>query len=241
MKLYFVTGTTKGLGKALAEQLARDANNEVVTFSRTADGIAGVRHYPLDLAQPERVSPQFEAALKACRSRRYDAVALYNNAGVVLPIGPLATNDPALLDDNIRVNLTSPMILTGAFVAGTSGMSNKRLVVNISSGAAKRPVPGWTAYCAAKAGLDMATRVAGVEAGDAGLVVCSLAPGVVDTPMQAQVRGASEADFPDVARFKAMKADGALRQPEDVAAAILALEAQGKFTHGGLHDIREMS
>jgi benzil reductase ((S)-benzoin forming) len=62
----------------------------------------------------------------------------------------------------------------------------------------------------------------------------------VDTPMQAQVRRASEADFPDVERFKAMKADGVLRAPEDVAKAILALEARGKFTHGGIHDIRQM-
>jgi len=240
MKLYFVTGTTKGLGRALAEQLARDANNEVVTFARRADGIVGARHYDLDLALPERIAAVFAAALKDCKATAYDTVTLYNNAGVVGPVGPLSSCDPGAVDVNIRVNLTSPIILTGAFVAGTAALSKRRLVVNISSGAGKRPVAGWGAYCASKAGLDMATRVAGLEAYDPGLIVCSLAPGVVDTPMQAQVRGASEADFPDVARFRAMKEEGTLRPPEDVAAAILAIEAAGRFVNGGLLDIREM-
>jgi len=241
MKLYFVTGRRLLSLGGIAEMLARDAEHEVVTFARKPDGIVGARHYELDLTRPERIASVFATALRECRARAYDAITLYNNAGVVQPVGPLASNDARLLDDAIRVNLTSPLILTGAFLSGTRGLSAKRLVVNISSGAGKRPIPGWTAYCAAKAGLDMATRVAGTEGGDAGLVVCSLAPGVVDTPMQEQVRSASEADFPDVARFKAMKADGVLRPPQDVAAAILALEAAGKFTHGGIHDIREMA
>jgi benzil reductase ((S)-benzoin forming) len=243
MNLYFITGTTKGIGKALAEQLASDANNEVVTFSRRPDGVAGASFHAMDLTQPAQVAPAFMAALKACKARRGDAYAsitLYNNAGVVAPVGPLSTNDAASVDDNLRVNLTSPMILMGAFIAATAGMSSKRLVVNISSGAGKRPIAGWSAYCAAKAGIDMATRVAGIENTEPGLIVCSLAPGVVDTPMQAQVRSASETDFPDVARFKAMKTDGVLRAPEDVAAQIVALEKGGKFTHGGIHDIREM-
>lgn len=240
INLHFITGTTKGLGKALAEQLAGDPANEVVTFSRRADGIANARHYDLDLAATERIAAVFATALKECRERSYAAITLYNNAGVVAPVGPLAACDPMELDANIRVNLTAPLILMRAFIGGTAGMSAKRLVVNISSGASKRPVPGWTAYCTSKAGLDMATRVAALETEDPGLVVCSLAPGVVDTPMQAQVRGASEADFPDVARFKAMKEEGALRPPSDVAAAILGLAEAGRLENGGIHDIREM-
>lgn len=241
MNLYVVTGTTKGLGRELATQLAGDPANDVITLSRAEDALAGVRNQHADLALPESLPAIIAAALAGCRAARYDKAVLINNAGVVTPVAPLADCDTLALDANIRVNLTAPMVLMQAFMAGTQEKSARRLVINISSGAGKRPIAGWSAYCAAKAGLDMATRVAALEAGDTGLVICSLAPGVVDTPMQATVRAASAADFPDVARFRAMKAEGALRPAADVAAHILRLEAAGRFENGGVHDLREMT
>ena len=130
------------------------------------------------------------------------------------------------------------MILTGLF-ARTRWAPGHKLVINISSGAARRPIAGWAAYCAAKAGLDMATRVASVES-PAGMAVCSLAPGVIDTTMQEKVRGADVSEFPDVARFRAMKADGVLRDANAVARDIVRLIEEGKLTNGGNFDIREL-
>jgi benzil reductase ((S)-benzoin forming) len=122
-------------------------------------------------------------------------------------------------------------------------LAKERLIVNISSGAAKRAIAGWSAYCAAKAGLEMATRVAALDASinDPTLAICSLAPGVVDTQMQAVVRGTTEKEFPDVERFRAMKADGVLRDAHDVARDIATLIAGGRLTNGGNFDIREMT
>ena len=81
------------------------------------------------------------------------------------------------------------------------------------------------------------TRVVGLEHSDPGLVVCSLAPGVIDTPMQAELRAADALDFPDVARFRDLEARGALRPPEAVALDILRAEAAGRFRHGAVLDL----
>ncbi len=118
-----------------------------------------------------------------------------------------------------------------------------RRIVNISSGAARRPIFGWGAYCAAKAGLDMASRVAQLEAATRGhpVEVSSLAPGVIDTGMQETVRGASPEDFVDVERFRAMKTEGTLRSAADVAADILRLEAAGKLQGDAIQDLRQIA
>lgn len=240
MNLYLVTGTTRGLGLALVRTLAARDDAEVVAFSRSAQSLPRVRAYQVDLSQPDAVLPVVRTAIAACSLSKYDKVVLLNNAGIVVPVGPLARNEPAQLDANIRTNLLGPLVMMRAFIEVTESLARDRLIVNISSGAGKRPVAGWTAYCASKAGLDMATRVAALEA-PAGLTVCSLAPGVVDTPMQAELRQAKVADFPDLARFQAMMAEGTLRPPEEVATTILRCIDQGKLQNGGLHDVREMA
>jgi NAD(P)-dependent dehydrogenase (short-subunit alcohol dehydrogenase family) len=132
------------------------------------------------------------------------------------------------------------MVLGGWFARALAPRAESVLVVNISSGAAKRAIAGWSAYCASKAGLDMGTRVAALEAAP-NVAVCSLAPGVVDTPMQGVVRSADEQTFPDRARFQAMKDDGVLRPAADVAGDILAAIDAGKLTNGGNFDLREMA
>jgi len=115
-------------------------------------------------------------------------------------------------------------------------------IINISSGAGRRPISGWSAYCASKAALDMATRVVALEAQSRRRPVeaVSLAPGVVDTDMQGEIRGMEPAQFADVERFRAMKAEGALRTAEDVAADILRLEGEGRLVGDAVLDLRQL-
>jgi benzil reductase ((S)-benzoin forming) len=194
----------------------------------------------VDLNDLSSIEPAFNRAAGLFAGEAFESAALINNAGLVAPVARFDHLDPLLTAANINVNLVAPMLLTRLFAERTAGIAAKRLVVNISSGAAKRAIAGWSAYCAAKAGLEMATRVAALEAGE-GLSICSLAPGVIDTPMQAVVRSAGADAFPDVARFQAMKADGTLRDADDVARDIIALCKGGKLTNGGNFDIREMT
>lgn len=240
MNLYIISGTTKGLGAALLSQLAADAGNLVIGLSRGAEVLAAPANVHVDLNDINSISPAFGRAAGLFAGKAFEAAVLINNAGLVSPVARFDHLDPSLTATNIHVNLVAPMLLTRLFAECTAGTAAKRLVVNISSGAAKRAIAGWSVYCAAKAGLEMATRVAAMEAGE-GLSICSLAPGVIDTPMQATVRSVGSDAFPDVARFQAMKADGTLRDAGDVARDIIALCKSGKLTNGGNFDIREIT
>ena len=240
MNLYLITGTTKGLGAALRDELAQDAGNVVICFSRapsTADAPANIH---VDLADIASIAPAFATCESIIASRQWQRALLINNAGVVGPVDSFDRLDPLAIANNINVNLVAPMVLQGLFANATRECASERLVVNISSGAAKRAIAGWTVYCAAKAGLEMATRAAALAV-DEGLTICSLAPGVVDTPMQAEVRALNEDVFPDVARFRAMKIDRVLREAGDVARDIVKLIKENKLTHGGNFDIRELT
>jgi benzil reductase ((S)-benzoin forming) len=232
MNLYVVTGTTRGLGRALAERIAKDPSNELITLSR---GQA-------DLADPASIESAWDDLDRRIAGKPYAKAVLINNAGVIPPIGPLERADPAELERNLAVNLLAPMLLMRRFLRATGAVPLRR-IINLSSGAARRPIFGWSAYCAAKAGLDMASRAVALEAETRGLAVevSSLAPGVIDTPMQEKVRGASAEDFMDVERFRTMKADGTLRPAADVAADILRLEGAGKLRGDPIQDLRQLA
>ncbi len=244
MDLYIVTGTTRGLGKALADEIARDSNNELIAIARAPDAdIPGGVRFSADLSDLSAVAKVAARMQKRIRGRRYDKAVLINNAGIVQPVAPLERADAAELERNLAVNLVAPMLLMREFLRVTEGVAKVRRIVNISSGAGRRPISGWSAYCAAKAGLDMATRVVALEAQSRGLAVeaVSLAPGVIDTAMQERVRGADASDFADVDRFKQMKADGTLRSAADVAADILRAERSGRLAANPVADLRELA
>ena len=244
MNLYVVTGTTQGLGAALATRIALDPGNELVALARAPDGpIAGGTRFQVDLADAHAVGKACERIAERIRGKRYDKAVLINNAGVVAPVAPLERADAAELERNLAVNLVAPMLLMRGFLVATEGVARLRRIVNISSGAGRRPISGWSAYCAAKAGLDMATRVVALESQARGLAVeaVSLAPGVIDTAMQGVVRGASAEDFADVERFRQMKSEGTLRPAADVAADILRAEAAGQLVGDAVLDLRQIA
>jgi benzil reductase ((S)-benzoin forming) len=235
MDLYVVTGTSRGLGAALAAALRARADVRLVAIGRSQADIVS------DLGSADGARQAGEALAALVAGLRPEKAVLINNAGVVEPVGPLESVDAEALARNLQVNLVAPMLLMRAFLGATREVALRR-IINISSGAGRRAIFGWSAYCAAKAGLDMATRVVAEEAMARGEPVeaVSLAPGVIDTPMQAVVRGADATAFPDVERFRTMKADGTLRPAADVAADILRLEAAGRFRGDPVRDLRGM-
>lgn len=243
MDLAIITGTTSGIGAALRDVLVADKNNFVITLSRAPGTTASPFNVSLDVSDLGAIESAFATVTVHIGDQHFDRAVLINNAGVVSPVGAFDQISAADTGHNLIVNVAAPMVLSRLFALATRQIANRRLIVNISSGAAKRAIAGWSAYCAAKAGLEMATRVAALEAAitDPTLSICTLAPGVVDTQMQGLIRGTNEAQFPDVARFRAMKADGLLRDAHDVARDIVALVAGAKLTNGGNFDIREMT
>jgi NAD(P)-dependent dehydrogenase (short-subunit alcohol dehydrogenase family) len=243
MNLYIVTGTTRGLGQALAERIAHDPANELIALARAPDApVPGGARLECDLADAAAVERAFDRIEQRVRGKHYAKAVLVNNAGVVMPVGPLETLDAGAIERHVMVNVVAPLLLMRRFLRATEGAAMLARIINISSGAGRRPISGWSAYCASKAALDMATRVVALEAQSRRRPVeaVSLAPGVVDTDMQGEIRGMEPAQFADVERFRAMKAEGALRTAEDVAADILRLEGEGRLVGDAVLDLRQL-
>lgn len=246
MSLFIVTGASRGLGRALAEQ-ALQPGRHVLAIARRPDpalaGIAGERgatlsSWALDLADAPAAARRLAdwlAAQPAC-----DAV-LVNNAAALAQPAPLRNSGFDELSNAVRVGLEAPLLLCAAFLRATTGWGSDRRVLNISSGLGRRAMAGSASYCAVKAGMDHFTRALALEeaAGAQGARVVSLAPGVIDTDMQLQLRSADRNRFPDGAQFAAMKSEGRLDSPQLAAARLLRYLARDDFGHEPVADVRQ--
>ena len=168
-----------------------------------------------------------------------DAVLLINNAGTVAPVGPLGTQGGAAVSQAVSLNVAAPLMLADAFVTAAPAATDRR-IVHVSSGAARKAYAGWNVYGATKAALDHHARAA-VEDGVPGLRICSLAPGLVDTDMQVQVRSSDEARFPARERFETLKRDGALLAPAVCAAQLVRYLLSDGFGADATADLRELA
>lgn len=242
--LFILTGASRGMGRAMAGQLLQ-AGHTLITLARSPlplppQPLATHLHWPHDLTAPEAAAGQLLAWLQACRVSDYASATLINNAGVIPPIAPLADTIWADIGHALRVGLEAPMLLASAFLRGTAGWQVPKKVLNISSGLGRRGMASQATYCAAKAGLDNFSAALALEeaAKPWGARVCSLAPGVIDTAMQAQLRSADAAAFPDVQRFAQLHAQGLLTSADDAAAQVLAWLARPDFGTPVLADVR---
>lgn len=233
MHLYLITGSSRGLGAGLVRQLAQPGNT-VIGMARRADPALPAEQWTLDLADPQPAAERLQAWLVAHPG--WASATLINNAALLSPPGPLAATDLAELSAALRVGLEAPTLLCRAFLAGTAGVPQRR-ILNISSGLGRRAMAGSASYCAVKAGLDHLSRALALE--EPGVGVVSLAPGVIDTDMQVQLRGADPARFPEQARFQGLKDGGQLQTADDTAAAIVRFLMRPDFGKTVVADIRD--
>jgi len=239
-----VTGHARGLGAAIAEQLLA-RNVTVLGLSRSRHAALKARfptqleEIELQLAEPARVAQWL--ATDALRNFVSGAqtVLLINNAGMVQPIGPIEGQEVTAVADAVSLNVATPLMLASALAAAAVDATDRR-IVHISSGAARNAYPGWSVYCATKAALDHHARAVALDANRA-LRICSLAPGVIDTDMQAQIRGSGEEQFPMRARFEDLKRNGQLSTPEQCAAQLIDYALSDTFGDTPVADIREIA
>lgn len=247
--LTIITGASRGMGLAMAEQLL-DAGHDLLCISRSHSDALGLRatskgvcceQWPQDLTRAEAAAAKLESWLAARDAAAIVSATLINNAGVLPRIAPLAAVPAADLVDALRVDLEAPMLLTSAFLRATQSWQALRKVLNISSGLGRRAMASQAAYCAAKAGLDHFTRCVALEEADNpnGAKLCSLAPGVIDTDMQVQMRSADASQFPDMDTFVGLKEKGALTSPAEAAARVLAMLARSDFGSKPVADVRD--
>jgi benzil reductase ((S)-benzoin forming) len=247
--LTILTGASRGMGLAMAEQLLQ-AGHDLICISRHHNDALGLRaasagrrceQWAHDLAEPRAAGVKLETWLAAQRREAFASVTLINNAGLLPRIAPLSAIAATELATAMRVDLEAPMILTSVFLRGTESWTAARKVLNISSGLGRRAMASQAPYCAAKAGMDHFTRCVALEEGERanGAQVCSLAPGVIDTDMQVQLRHTDPAQFPDIGTFIGLKTRGALSTPEDAAAKVLAFLSRADFGANPVADIRD--
>ena len=249
--LYILTGASRGMGLAMAEQLlAIDHQllcisrhqNQALTL-RAAELDCTLTQWPLDLSDALPVANQLAHWLQGLDARVLASVTLINNAGIIPTIAPLNASDPVELTRALRVGLEAPMLLTSAFLKATWHLQIPRKVLNISSGLGRRPMASQSAYCAAKAGMDHFTRCLALDEARVanGAKVCALAPGVIDTDMQTQLRNAALDDFPDQSGFAHLKQSGQLTTAIEAAERVLACLDHPDFGQQPVADVRDVN
>jgi hypothetical protein len=211
-----VTGASRGLGAGLAEAFAA-AGLRLGLCARTDPAMPDGPHVvarTVDVADATAVE-RFAAEVHD----RLGPIDLWvNNAGVVGPIDPVRSADPAAVATNLSINVLGVVHGSQAFLRHCGPAP---VLVNISSGAASKAYAGWAAYCASKAAVERFTDVLALEEPD--LRAYAVAPGVVDTDMQAEIRSTPAGRFPTVERFHDLKAREAFNSPAWVARQLLDL------------------
>lgn len=247
--LFILTGASRGMGRAMAQQLLQRGEVTLLTLSRgvdaaleevAADAGSLLLQWQLDLADPLAAAQRVNDWLGSLHAQAFQSATLINNAGTVGRPAPLAQADLAELSQALRVGLEAPLLLTSAFLRATRGWNAPRRVLNISSGLGRNAMGSQAPYCASKAGMDHFSRaVALEESAQDGARIVSLAPGVIDTDMQTSLRGADAQLFPDRSRFEKLKQDGLLDSPEAAAAKVLAWLDRPDFGAQPVADVRQ--
>lgn len=242
MNYYFITGASKGIGKAIAEELLKDENNHVVGVSRTNSiKHPNYRYQPLDFSDIEAVEHNLQKVFLPYKDA--DRLVLINNAGVLGDIGYVGEKMPnERFEFVFDVNVIVPAMLMNTFLEVYSQATCEKVIVNISSGAGKYPIDGWASYCASKAALDMLSQTIQQEqnARGSGVKVFALSPGVVDTTMQEHIRESDERQFSNIQRFKEYKATGELASPEVVGQKIVSFLHNTDQYNDVLVSVRDM-
>lgn len=239
-----VTGHSRGLGAAVAaELLLRSVPVLGVSRARNADLESrfpvALQQCELDLADNGSVEHWLAGTAVADFFRADDELILVNNAGTVQPVSPLPAQDIAAIGRAVALNVATPMMLAGAIAAAACHDSKRARILHISSGAGRSAIAGWTTYCATKAALDHHARTV-AEEGHPAIRICSLAPGVIDTDMQAEIRATPAERFPLRERFQALKQDGGLSSAEECARHLVAYLLSDAFGSEPVADLREV-
>lgn len=247
--LYILTGSSRGMGLAMAERLL-DPHHRLLCIARNPNKALTVQAQQVNCPMEQWAQDLEHGAQAADRLTQWltlqdvsdlSSATLINNAGAIARIAPLSASDPIDLARALRVGLEAPLLLTAAFLKATQAWNLPRKVLNISSGLGRRAMASQAAYCAAKAGMDHFTRCAALDEAlkPHGAKVCSLAPGVIDTDMQVQLRSAVIAEFPDKINFENLKLKGQLTSPADAARQVLNYLARADFGANPVADIRD--
>ncbi|MGA0139648.1 MAG: SDR family NAD(P)-dependent oxidoreductase, partial [bacterium] len=226
MKHILITGGGTGIGRALAERFAAKGWRVTIVGRRLELLQEVARDYPDKISIISADVGRNQDRQKIVAEAKGTLDLLVHNAAVLGPVGPILDQSPEDWKSHMATNVEGPLFLTQALLPNL--VENSR-VVNISSGAAHQGIPGWGMYCTSKAALFMLGQLLKDELAQRNIWFGSVRPGIVDTPMQAEIRALEPENFPMVEQFRQYKATGALVTSELVAQYLewLLLEVSG--------------
>jgi len=237
MNYYFITGSSKGLGKAIAELLLQNSNNIIYGLSRSNNIIHDNFIYiDIDLSDIEKISkyifPQITNANK---------ISLINNAGVIGEIKTVGNKNALKISETFNINSISPNLLMNQFINQFQDLPIEKSIINISSGAGRHPINSWAEYCASKAALDMFSSVIAQEqiSKENPFFTFSVAPGIIDTEMQNEIRLSTHNDFDKLDYFKDLKKNNLLSSAKEIASKISKILENPTQFKNTLLDVRD--
>jgi benzil reductase ((S)-benzoin forming) len=176
-----ITGSSKGIGRELSLLLLQKGYT-VYGYSRTNS----IKHKNFHFNQIDLTKVNNLESISFPQVKKDEHICLINNAGEIGEIekfGKKKTND---IINEFNINTVAPSILCNTFIKNYQNQSNHAVIINISSGAALRPIESWGTYCQSKAAIDMLTKIINQE--HQNIKAYSIYPGVVDTAMQKKIR-----------------------------------------------------
>ncbi len=244
MHFVIITGTSSGIGEAVADEfLHPDTSLFCISRSvhkplmdRAAEKGCKCHYIAQDLTETESLEGIMEEIFLNVHTKNPERITLINNAGTVEPVGPVEKNDLPDITRAFLLNVIAPITLTSHFIKMGEKLSIPKIVINISSGAAQRPIWGWSTYCSTKSAIDMFTMTAALEQADAPhpVKIIAFAPGIVDTPMQEKIRKTPSHDFKDRDTFIAYKEEGQLLTTATVAQRIKEIVLDDSIKNGSV-------
>lgn len=242
-RVFIVTGTSRGLGRAIVNELI-NLENEVFCIQRKADleNHDKLNIIEFDLSKIDELPTLVDLIFKKINLKKTNSICLVNNAAVLNPIKPLFKLNQAEINYIIEVNLLSIIQLTSLVLNRINNVKINKVVVNISSGAASKPIDGWTLYCVSKAAIEMFTKCLALEQERSiyPAKIISFIPGIIDTKMQENIRNTSVQDFPSVLKFKSLMENNYLLSPETVSKSLINLLIVKPIENGKVYNIKDL-
>ncbi|WP_433697695.1 SDR family oxidoreductase [Nocardiopsis sp. CA-288880] len=229
-RVALVTGASGGIGRAVAERLARDGMSVVVHYAgnagraeETVASITGRGGRALaaraDVADADQVEALFDTA-----ERAFGGVDVVAHTAGVLRLARVAEQDLDALDDLLRTNVR------GTFAVAREAARRVRrggAVITFSSSVVKLAFPGYAGYAASKAAVDALTPVLAGELRGRDVTVNAVAPGPTATPLFLEGK-----DRETVDRLAAQPPLERLGLPEDIAESVAFLAGPGRWING---------